>query len=92
MRSRARISSSFAVKRNRPLVFLQNISGLVVGGKYEASGIAKDGAKLVTAVSCAEVPKFTVLIRGRWAPAITACAAARSDPASCLPGRTAAFR
>ncbi len=50
-----------ACKRKIPLVFLQNISGFMVGGNYEAGGIAKDGAKLVTAVASAEVPKFTVL-------------------------------
>ena len=55
-----------ACKRNIPLVFLQNISGFMVGGKYEAGGIAKDGAKLVTAVACAQVPKFTVLIGGSF--------------------------
>jgi len=55
-----------ACKRNIPLVFLQNISGFMVGGKYEAGGIAKDGAKMVTAVASAEVPKFTVLIGGSF--------------------------
>jgi len=55
-----------ACKRKIPLVFLQNISGFMVGGKYEAGGIAKDGAKLVTAVACAAVPKFTVLIGGSF--------------------------
>ncbi len=55
-----------AAKRGRPLLFLQNISGFMVGGKYEAGGIAKDGAKLVTAVACAEVPKLTVLIGGSF--------------------------
>ncbi|KAK5727380.1 Methylcrotonoyl-CoA carboxylase beta chain, mitochondrial [Elasticomyces elasticus] len=49
-------------KRNIPLVFLQNISGFMVGRDAERGGIAKNGAKLVTAVACAEVPKFTVLI------------------------------
>ena len=49
-------------QRNIPLVFLQNITGFMVGRKYEAGGIAKDGAKFVTAVSCAAVPKFTVVI------------------------------
>ncbi|KAK0253195.1 hypothetical protein LTR01_008824 [Friedmanniomyces endolithicus] len=49
-------------KRNIPLVFLQNISGFMVGKDAERGGIAKNGAKLVTAVACAEVPKFTVLI------------------------------
>jgi 3-methylcrotonyl-CoA carboxylase beta subunit len=55
-----------ACKRGIPLLFLQNISGFMVGGKYEAGGIAKDGAKLVTAVACAAVPKFTVLIGGSF--------------------------
>src|ERR1700709_678529 len=55
-----------ACKRKIPLIFLQNISGFMVGGKYEAGGIAKDGAKLVTAVASAEVPKFTVLIGGSF--------------------------
>ena len=55
-----------ACSRKIPLVFLQNISGFMVGGKYEAGGIAKDGAKMVTAVASAEVPKFTVLIGGSF--------------------------
>jgi 3-methylcrotonyl-CoA carboxylase beta subunit len=55
-----------ACKRRRPLLFLQNISGFMVGGKYEAGGIAKDGAKLVTAVACAAVPKITVIIGGSF--------------------------
>ena len=55
-----------ACQRGIPLIFLQNISGFMVGGKYEAGGIAKDGAKMVTAVACAEVPKFTVLIGGSF--------------------------
>ena len=50
--------------RGIPLVFLQNITGFMVGREYEAGGIAKDGAKLVTAVSCVPVPKFTVIIGG----------------------------
>ena len=53
-------------KRKIPLVFLQNISGFMVGSKYEAEGIAKHGAKMVTAVACANVPKFTVLIGGSF--------------------------
>jgi 3-methylcrotonyl-CoA carboxylase beta subunit len=55
-----------ACQRRIPLIFLQNISGFMVGGKYEAGGIAKDGAKLVTAVATASVPKFTVLIGGSF--------------------------
>lgn len=53
-------------QRNIPLVFLQNITGFMVGQKYENGGIAKDGAKMVTAVSCARVPKFTVIIGGSF--------------------------
>jgi 3-methylcrotonyl-CoA carboxylase beta subunit len=53
-------------QRGVPLVFLQNISGFMVGKKYEAGGIAKDGAKMVTAVACAAVPKFTVIIGGSF--------------------------
>jgi len=53
-------------QRGIPLVFLQNITGFMVGSKYESGGIAKDGAKMVTAVACANVPKFTVLIGGSF--------------------------
>ncbi|HVM19946.1 MAG TPA: carboxyl transferase domain-containing protein [Egibacteraceae bacterium] len=53
-------------QRKVPLVFLQNISGFMVGREYEAGGIAKDGAKMVTAVSCARVPKLTVIIGGSF--------------------------
>ena len=55
-----------ACQRRIPLLFLQNISGFMVGGKYEAEGIAKNGAKLVTAVATAQVPKVTVLIGGSF--------------------------
>ena len=55
-----------ACQRRVPLLFLQNISGFMVGGKYEAEGIAKNGAKLVTAVATAQVPKITVLIGGSF--------------------------
>jgi 3-methylcrotonyl-CoA carboxylase beta subunit len=53
-------------QRGIPLVFLQNITGFMVGKKYENAGIAKDGAKMVTAVACASVPKFTVVIGGSF--------------------------
>jgi acetyl-CoA carboxylase carboxyltransferase component len=53
-------------QRGTPLLFLQNITGFMVGKEYENRGIAKDGAKLVTAVACAEVPKFTVVIGGSF--------------------------
>jgi 3-methylcrotonyl-CoA carboxylase beta subunit len=55
-----------ACARRVPLVFLQNITGFMVGAEYEAGGIARDGAKLVTAVACAEVPKFTVVTGGSF--------------------------
>ncbi len=53
-------------QRKIPLVFLQNITGFMVGREYEAGGIAKHGAKMVTAVACARVPKFTVIIGGSF--------------------------
>ena len=65
-RSRARTSSSSATGATIPLVFLQNISGFMVGREYEAGGIAKHGAKMVTAVSCARVPKLTVIVGGSF--------------------------
>ena len=55
-----------ACKRRIPLVFLQNITGFMVGKEYETGGIARDGAKLVMAVACAEVPKFTVVTGGSF--------------------------
>jgi acetyl-CoA carboxylase carboxyltransferase component len=59
-----------ACRRKVPLVFLQNITGFMVGKEYEAGGIARDGAKLVTAVACADVPKFTVVIGGSFGAGI----------------------
>jgi 3-methylcrotonyl-CoA carboxylase beta subunit len=53
-------------QRKIPLLFLQNITGFMVGASYEAGGIAKDGAKLVTAVACAAVPKITVIVGGSY--------------------------
>jgi acetyl-CoA carboxylase carboxyltransferase component len=55
-----------ACRRKVPLVFLQNITGFMVGKDYEAGGIARDGAKLVMAVACADVPKFTVVVGGSF--------------------------
>ncbi|MDH4103182.1 MAG: methylcrotonoyl-CoA carboxylase [Thermoleophilia bacterium] len=55
-----------ACKRKIPLVFLQNITGFMVGKEYEEGGIARDGAKLVMAVACAEVPKFTIVVGGSF--------------------------
>ncbi|NLD86411.1 MAG: methylcrotonoyl-CoA carboxylase [Actinomycetales bacterium] len=53
-------------RRKIPLVFLQNITGFMVGRQYEAGGIAKNGAKMVTAVACARVPKFTIVVGGSF--------------------------
>ena len=53
-------------QRKIPLLFLQNISGFMVGKEYETGGIAKDGAKLVTAVACAQVPKITLIVGGSF--------------------------
>jgi 3-methylcrotonyl-CoA carboxylase beta subunit len=55
-----------ACQRRIPLLFLQNITGFMVGSQYEAGGIARDGAKMVTAVACANVPKITVIIGGSY--------------------------
>jgi len=55
-----------ACQRRIPLVFLQNITGFMVGKKYENEGIARHGAKMVTAVACARVPKFTVIVGGSF--------------------------
>ncbi len=57
---------ALCAKRKIPLIFLQNITGFMVGQQYEAGGIAKHGAKMVTAVACAKVPKLTVLIGGSF--------------------------
>jgi 3-methylcrotonyl-CoA carboxylase beta subunit len=57
---------ALACQRRIPLLFLQNIVGFMVGRDYEAGGIAKDGAKLVTAVACAQVPKITVIVGGSY--------------------------
>jgi len=67
-------------QRGIPLVFLQNITGFMVGRKYEAGGIAKDGAKLVTAVACAAVPKFTVIIGGSFGAGNYAMCGRAYDP------------
>jgi 3-methylcrotonyl-CoA carboxylase beta subunit len=53
-------------QRKIPLLFLQNITGFMVGRKYESEGIARHGAKLVTAVACAEVPKLTLIVGGSF--------------------------
>ncbi len=67
-------------QRKIPLVFLQNITGFMVGKKYEAQGIAKDGAKLVMAVACAQVPKFTVIIGGSFGAGNYAMCGRAYDP------------
>lgn len=67
-------------QRKIPLVFLQNITGFMVGSKYEAEGIAKNGAKLVTAVACAQVPKLTVIIGGSFGAGNYAMCGRAYDP------------
>jgi 3-methylcrotonyl-CoA carboxylase beta subunit len=67
-------------QRKIPLVFLQNITGFMVGSKFEAEGIAKNGAKLVMAVACAKVPKFTVIIGGSFGAGNYAMCGRAYDP------------
>jgi len=67
-------------QRGIPLIFLQNITGFMVGRAYEAGGIAKDGAKLVTAVACAQVPKLTVIIGGSFGAGNYAMCGRAYDP------------
>jgi 3-methylcrotonyl-CoA carboxylase beta subunit len=68
------------VQRKIPLLFLQNITGFVVGKKYEHGGIARDGAKLINAVANAAVPKFTVVIGGSFGAGNYAMAGRAFDP------------
>lgn len=67
-------------QRNIPLIFLQNITGFMVGKKYEAEGIAKHGAKMVMAVACANIPKFTVMIGGSFGAGNYAMCGRAYDP------------
>ena len=67
-------------ERHIPLIFLQNITGFMVGKKYEASGIAKHGAKMVTAVACSKVPKFTVIVGGSFGAGNYAMCGRAFDP------------
>ena len=67
-------------QRGIPLLFLQNITGFMVGRDYEAGGIAKHGAKMVTAVACARVPKLTVVIGGSFGAGNYSCAAGPTRP------------
>lgn len=69
-----------ACKRKTPLVFLQNITGFMVGARYESEGIAKHGAKLVAAVSCAQVPKITIIIGGSYGAGNYAMCGRAFDP------------
>ena len=81
-----------AAQRGVPLLFLQNITGYMVGKKYEAGGIAKDGAKMVTAVATAAVPKFTMIVGGSFGAGNYGCAAAPTGRACCGCGPTRASR
>ena len=79
-------------QRGIPLIFLQNITGFMVGKAYEAGGIAKDGAKLVTAVSCVNVPKFTVIVGGSHGAGNYGMCGRAYDPDSCSCGQIAEFQ
>ncbi len=79
-------------QRRVPLIFLQNITGFMVGRKYENEGIARNGAKMVTAVATAAVPSSRSSSAAVSALAITACVAARIRPVSCGCGPTPASR
>ena len=67
-------------QRKIPLVFLQNITGFMVGSRYESGGIAKNGAKMVMAVSCARVPRLTVIIGGSFGAGNYAMCGRAYDP------------
>ena len=79
-------------QRGIPLVFLQNITGFMVGRKYESGGIAKDGAKLVTAVSTTAVPKITLIIGGSYGAGNYGMCGRAYDQGSCSCGRTQGSR
>ena len=79
-------------KRSIPLVFLQNITGFMVGRAYEEGGIAKNGAKMVNAVACARVPKFTVMIGGSFGAGNYSMCGRAYSPDSCGAGPTPASR
>jgi 3-methylcrotonyl-CoA carboxylase beta subunit len=79
-------------QRKIPLVFLQNITGFMVGQKYEAGGIAKDGAKMVTAVATTKVPKITMIVGGSFGAGNYGMCGRAYSPGSCGPGPTAASR
>ena len=79
-------------QRRIPLLFLQNITGFMVGRDYEAGGIAKNGAKMVMAVACAKCRRSRWWSAARMARATTACAGAPTARASSSPGRTRASR
>lgn len=71
---------TLCAKRKIPLLFLQNVTGFMVGKRYEAEGIAKHGAKMVMAVACADVPKFTVVIGGSYGAGNYAMCGRSYDP------------
>jgi 3-methylcrotonyl-CoA carboxylase beta subunit len=79
-------------QRKIPLLFLQNITGFMVGKEYERGGIAKDGAKMVHAVANANVPKLTVIVGGSFGAGNYGMCGRAYDRASCSCGRTRASR
>jgi 3-methylcrotonyl-CoA carboxylase beta subunit len=89
---KARISWSCAAQRKIPLVFLQNITGFMVGRKYENEGIARHGAKMVTAVATTAVPKITMLVGGSFGAGNYGMAGRAYRPGSSGPGPIRASR
>ena len=73
-------------QRRVPIVFLQNISGFIIGKSFEEKGIAKDGAKLVNAVSTVTVPKITIIIGGSFGAGNYAMCGRAYSPRFCFPG------
>ena len=77
-------------QRDIPLLFMADVTGFMVGRAAEQAGIAKAGAKMITAMASANVPKYTIIMGASTAPATWRCAAVRSIRPRCSPGRPAA--
>ena len=91
-RRRARSSSSCATAQDTPLLFLQNITGFMVGSRYERGGIIKHGAKLINAVSNSTVPHITLMVGASYGAGNYGMAGARTTRGSSSPGRTTGSR
>ena len=92
MRAKGAHFIELCCQRGIPLLFLQNIVGFMVGRDTESDGIAKDGAKMVTAVACAQVPKITVIVGGSYGAGNYGMWGRATARVSCSPGRTRASR